>query len=67
MFKLKRRPQIRYNHGSKPIFISRSIKDNTNGLRGEMEQMLTIMPGEGIDLNYLDLYEGKPGKSTGVE
>jgi hypothetical protein len=52
-----------YNHGSDPIFISRSIKPGMFGAPGTMESKIIIMPGDGINLDCLDLKRQKPNQA----
>lgn len=52
--------QTFWNHGDSPIFISRMIKGNLLGGPGTMENKLMIMPGDGINLDMLNLKPIKP-------
>lgn len=49
---------IVFNHGDTPIFISTSIKADPFGGAGEMENKVIVMPGDGIDLDILNLKLG---------
>lgn len=51
---------IFYNHSKNPIFISNSIKPDTYGAPGNMEQKIIVGPGQGIDISILDLRREKP-------
>ena len=44
-----------YNTGDTPIFISCSIKVDPFGGPGVMENKIIVMPGQGIDLTYINL------------
>lgn len=48
---------VYYNHGERPIYISASIRPDPLGGPGEMESMIIVKPGQGIDVSILGLKE----------
>lgn len=51
-----------WNHGDRPIFISHAVKPDPFGGPGTMENKIIVFPGDGINLNVLNLKRAKPKK-----
>lgn len=60
---------VMYNHGTKPIFIAHEIIPHPSGLSGRMgDSKIIIEPGDGIELEILQLKPEKPKKlDSGAE
>lgn len=53
-------PNVFYNHGVKPIFITVAFEADPNGGPAIKKQTYCIIVGSGIDLDILNLKPEKP-------